>query len=87
MKHAREFTPVRIGEEKIDKNFQAIDSEFANLARIVNSHYDASVTWNPNSIADGNEEAKEVTVTGAALGDFVLASFSLVTSPISVSVK
>jgi len=36
-----------------------------------------SDTWDPSSIDDGNEEAKEVTVTGAALGDFVLVSFSL----------
>lgn len=31
-----------------------------------------SATWNPGSIDDGNEEAKEITVTGAALGDYVL---------------
>ena len=37
----------------------------------------ASATWDPGSIADGDEEAKEVTVTGAALGDFAVASFSL----------
>ena len=36
-----------------------------------------SATWDPGSIADGNEEAKEVTVTGAALGDYAIASFSL----------
>ena len=36
-----------------------------------------SDTWDPGSIADGDEEAKEVTVTGAALGDFVRVSFSL----------
>ena len=37
-----------------------------------------SGTWNPSAIADGNEEAFDVTVTGAALGDFVTAvSFSL----------
>ncbi|RKY12687.1 MAG: hypothetical protein DRP65_00580 [Planctomycetota bacterium] len=35
-----------------------------------------SDTWDPGSIADGGEEAKEVTVTGAALGDFARASFS-----------
>jgi len=40
-------------------------------------HIDASVTWDPSSIADGDEEAKEVDVVGAALGDFALASFSL----------
>jgi len=38
---------------------------------------EGSDTWDPGSIADGDEEAKEVTVTGAALGDFVLVSFSL----------
>lgn len=36
-----------------------------------------SATWNPGSIADGNEEAKVVTVTGAGLEDFAQASFSL----------
>ena len=39
--------------------------------------YNASDTWNPGSIADGDEEAKEVTVTGAVLGDYATASFSL----------
>jgi hypothetical protein len=37
----------------------------------------ASATWDPASIADGNEVAVEVTVPDAKLGDFVLASFSL----------
>lgn len=36
-----------------------------------------SATWDAGSIADGDEEVKEVTVTGAALGDFVLASLSI----------
>ena len=36
-----------------------------------------TATWDPASIADGNEVATEVTVTGAALGDFALVSFSL----------
>ena len=39
--------------------------------------YEASATWDPGSIANGAEEAKEVTVTGAALGDYAIASFSL----------
>jgi hypothetical protein len=34
-------------------------------------------TWDPGSIASGAEEAKEVTVTDAALGDYAIASFSL----------
>jgi hypothetical protein len=41
------------------------------------SIYDGSATWNPAEIANGAEEAKEVTATGAQLGDFAIASFSL----------
>ena len=37
----------------------------------------ATATWNPGSIAVGFFEAKDVTVSGAALGDFAIASFSL----------
>lgn len=37
----------------------------------------ASATWDAGSIADGNEEVKEVTVPGAKLGDFALASLSI----------
>lgn len=36
-----------------------------------------SATWDAGSIADGDEEVTEITVTGAALGDFVQVSFSL----------
>ena len=35
------------------------------------------VTWDPGSIASGAEEVATATVTGATLGDFALASFSL----------
>tara|TARA_Y100000817_G_C16648242_1_gene451568 strand:+ start:113 stop:427 length:315 start_codon:yes stop_codon:yes gene_type:complete len=35
-----------------------------------------SITWDAASIDDGNEEAKELTVDGAELGDFVLSSLS-----------
>ncbi len=34
-------------------------------------------TWDPGVISTGAEEAKELTVTGAVLGDFAIASFSL----------
>lgn len=41
------------------------------------AYLSGSATWDPDSIADGDEEVKEITVTGAALGDFCEASFSL----------
>jgi hypothetical protein len=38
---------------------------------------DGSVVWDAGSIADGDEAVQEITVTGAALGDFVLVSLSI----------
>jgi len=38
---------------------------------------DGSETYDAGSIADGDEEVGEVTVTGAALGDFCIASLSI----------
>ena len=47
---------------------------------------EGSATWDPGSIGDGNEEAKEITVTGAALGDYVIAtSFSLDVSDLQLT--
>ena len=36
-----------------------------------------SKAWDAGSIANGAEEALEITVEGAALGDFVLSSLSI----------
>lgn len=38
---------------------------------------DGSSTWDAASIADGDMEAKDITVTGAALGDYVIVSPSI----------
>lgn len=35
-----------------------------------------SATWNAGSIGDGNFEATDVTVTGAQVGDYAIASLS-----------
>lgn len=43
----------------------------------MNENLVASATWDAGSIPDGDEEAKEVTVTGAALGDFACVSLSI----------
>lgn len=44
---------------------------------IQEDHFEGSATWDAGSIDDGNEEAKEVTVTGATLGDHAIASLSI----------
>ena len=44
-----------------------------------------SATFDPASLADGAGETTTVTVTGAALGDFAMASFSLTTSGLTIT--
>jgi len=44
-----------------------------------------TTTYDPPSLADGAGTTTTVTVTGAALGDFALPSFSLTTSGITIT--
>ena len=46
---------------------------------------DGSESYDAGSIADGDEEVGEVTVTGAALGDFCLASHSLDVADLAIT--
>lgn len=46
---------------------------------------DGSETYDAGSIADGDEEVGEITVTGAALGDFCIASFSLDVADLAIT--
>lgn len=48
-----------------------------NLSTFARNAAASTTTWDPGSIASGAEEVKEITVSGAALGDLVLVSFSL----------
>lgn len=44
-----------------------------------------SETWNPDSIAAGSYEAEDVTVPGAAVGDYVMVSLnSMVTNDMMI---
>ena len=45
----------------------------------------ASTTWDASSIANGAMEAKDVTVSGAELGDFVMASLSIDVADLSLT--
>lgn len=44
-----------------------------------------TTTWDASSIAVGGMEAKDVTVTGAALGDFALASLNVDVTDLTLS--
>ena len=60
---------------------RALSRSWASLVFVVNGHVDqvlrASATFDPANLADGAGETTTVTVTGAVLGDFAEASFSL----------
>lgn len=45
----------------------------------------ATATWNPASTLDGDETAVDVTVPGAKLGDFAIASFSVDVADMSLT--
>jgi len=49
-----------------------------------NTILSATDTWDAASIADGDMESTDVTVTGAALGDFVLVSLSIDTADLAL---
>jgi len=55
----------------------ALEGQSANLV--------GATTWDPGSVAKNDVVEKEVTVTGAALGDFVIASFSLDLAGLDIS--
>ncbi len=52
-------------------------SEYFNKLPALNAYLQGSETKDWGSISDGDEAAEEVTVTGAALGDFAVATMSI----------
>ena len=68
---------MRIGSnvfEDCDTNINSPTAVGAwQAARVI----EGSATWDPGSIATGTEEVTSFTVTGAALGDPVVAGFNL----------
>jgi hypothetical protein len=59
----------------------ALSSVYVALANVLN----ASASFDPPSLASGNGTLIAVTVTGAAMGDFALSSFSLDLQGITVT--
>ena len=59
--------------QSVTRSLDRMYNELYRVLRFLN----ASDTWDPGSIADGDEEAKEVAIEGAELTDYAFASFSL----------
>lgn len=64
--------------------FEAIKDDFDLINANNRNFLTGSATWDAGSILDGDEEAKEITVTGAALGDYVVCSLSIDVTDLAV---
>lgn len=64
-----------------DKTYHQADRDLLGTLIML----DGSETYDAGSIADGDEEVGELTITGAALGDFVLVSHSLDVADLAIT--
>jgi len=77
---------IRLGGYQIhrfDKMQDAIN--FLDNGVFVEESYTASATYNPPSLASGAQSITTIAVSGAALGDYVSASFSVALQGVSVN--
>jgi len=69
-----------------DGDFIWATYEGTNWHCVISPDYlQGSAVWDPPSIADGDEDVNDVTVTGAILGDFAVASFSIDVNDLNLS--
>ena len=59
--------------------------EYFNQLPAINAYLQGSETKDWGNIADGDEEAEEVTVTGAALGDYAVATMSIDVTDLTIT--
>lgn len=74
-------TPVDLVPQVYDVSISGKTIKFKLLA----AKLTGSVTWDPASIAAGAGESKDVTVTGAALGDYAVGSLGVDTQGMSLT--
>ena len=71
--NADSATPTRLRAEPYAVDLAAKTIKFKLLADVLTG----STTWDAGNLVDGAGESKDVTVTGAALGDFAVASLGV----------
>ena len=62
-----------------------ITATAAEINTVCDGVLTGSAVWNPGSLIAGAQESKDITVTGAALGDFVLVGAGVDVVDIAVS--
>lgn len=78
---------VTAGDAALEKALVDIKTDLESLRAPFVGMLTGSATWDAGSIADGDMESKDITVAGAALGNFVLASLGVDVVDLGVSAQ
>lgn len=65
------------GNRALERVLQGLVDDIAAVRALFSGILVGSATWDAGAIANGAMESKDITVTGAAIGDFVLASMGV----------
>lgn len=82
-KEVKSGDPEKLGDylktfvKTVKQMYDDIYLAFLRVGELTGETLEETQTWNPGNLVDGSFLAVDVTVTGAALGDFAIASFSL----------
>ena len=66
---------------------RALQPLFDAILADENRYLTGSATWDVADLATGTQESKDVTVTGAAIGDFVVASLGVDIADMAISAQ
>lgn len=69
--------PGSLGRYNLRRLFESVLTDLTAVRAPLAGVLQGSATWDPGSLVDGAGESKDVTVTGAALGDFAIASLGV----------
>jgi hypothetical protein len=65
----------------------AMLADYTAIRTVLAGILSGSATWDLGSLVDGAGESKDITVTGAALGDFVLVSLGVDIQDMTISAQ
>lgn len=64
-------------DSQLEAILDSLLTDITAIRTVLGGVLSGSTTWDVGNLADGAGESKDVTVTGAALGDFVVASLGV----------
>jgi hypothetical protein len=75
------------GDSQLQAVLDSLLADITAIRTVLGSVLSGSATWDAAAILDGDMESKDITVTGAAIGDFVMASMGVDVVDLGVSAQ